>query len=164
MASKPSAWLAALALVAVALNGCATLGPRLQPPRLSLVNLQLTQATLFEQRFALQVRVQNTNDRALEVRGFSFDLDVNGQQLASGVSNRAFSVPAFGETVTAVFATTTLTALVRQLAQLDRAQRFRYRLRGKIQLAGFSGSLPFEYKGEVPIVPPTAPAQAPAGI
>jgi len=146
-----------LCLLATLLGACATLGTGLQPPRLSLVNLRLTEATLFEQRFAARIRVQNPNDQALDIRGFSFDLDVNGEPLASGVSDRAFTVPAFGEALTDVFATTTLAALVRQFAQLDQAQSFRYRLRGRIKLAGFGASLPFDFKGEVPVVPPASP-------
>lgn len=150
-----------LYLICALLCACATLGPALQPPTLSLVNLRLTEATLFEQRFAARIRVQNPNDRALDIRGFSFALEVNGEPLASGVSDRGFTVPAFGEALTDVFATTTLVALVRQFAQLDQAQSFHYRLHGRIKLAGFGASLPFEFKGEVPVVPP---ASAGSGI
>lgn len=143
-------------LLAALLGGCATLGPAWQPPRLSLVNLRLAGATLFEQRFVAQIRVQNPNDRVLAIRGFSFDLEVNGEPLASGVSDRALSVPAFGEALTEVYATTTLASLIRQFAALDRAQSFRYRLYGRIRLAGLGGAIPFNFEGEVPVVPPPA--------
>ena len=52
---------------------------------------------LLQQKFAVKLDIQNPNDRALPVHGLHVELNVSGQQIASGVSDHAFMVPAFGE-------------------------------------------------------------------
>ena len=49
---------------------------------------------LLQQNFAVKLKIQNPNDRALPVSGLHAELNVGGEQIASGVSNRAFVVPA----------------------------------------------------------------------
>jgi LEA14-like dessication related protein len=57
----------------------------------------MVSANLLQQRFAVKLNIQNPNDRELPVRGLHTELHVGGQQIASGVSDHAFTVPAFGE-------------------------------------------------------------------
>lgn len=52
---------------------------------------------LLQQNFAVKLNVQNPNDRPLPVRGLHVEMNVGGEQIASGVSDRAVVVPAFGE-------------------------------------------------------------------
>jgi len=52
---------------------------------------------LLQQEFAVKLHVQNPNDRALPVSGLHVELNVGGEQIASGASDRAFVVAAFGE-------------------------------------------------------------------
>jgi LEA14-like dessication related protein len=52
---------------------------------------------LLQQNFAVKLNIQNPNDRALPVRGLHTELSVGGEQIASGVSDRAIIVPAFGD-------------------------------------------------------------------
>jgi LEA14-like dessication related protein len=52
---------------------------------------------LLQQNFAVKLNIQNPNDRALPVRGLHAELNVGGEQIASGVSDRAVIVPALGE-------------------------------------------------------------------
>ena len=52
---------------------------------------------LLQQTFAVKLNVQNPNDRALPVKGLHVELNVGGEEVASGVSDRAFVVPPFGE-------------------------------------------------------------------
>jgi LEA14-like dessication related protein len=52
---------------------------------------------LLQQTFAVRLNIQNPNDRALPVRGLHTELNVGGEQIASGVSDRAIIVPAFGD-------------------------------------------------------------------
>ena len=69
------------------LAGCSTLAPKLEAPDLSIVNVELMESTLFEQRVRVRMRVQNPNDRALPVRGLSYTLEVDGKELAWGVND-----------------------------------------------------------------------------
>jgi LEA14-like dessication related protein len=52
---------------------------------------------LLQQNFAVKLNIQNPNDRPLPVRGLHMELNVGGEQIASGISDRAVVVPAFGE-------------------------------------------------------------------
>jgi len=52
---------------------------------------------LLQQSFAVKLNIQNPNDRALPVRGLHTELNVGGEQIASGVSDHAVIVPAFGD-------------------------------------------------------------------
>ena len=86
--------LAALTLVLLA--GCTSLGTKLETPRLSLVGIQLQEASFFEQRLRVRLRVQNPHVLVLPVRRLDVQFELDGEDFAQGVSERAFDVPARG--------------------------------------------------------------------
>lgn len=146
-----SAKLLLTALAAVALAGCAALRPKLETPRLSIVGVEVLDSGLWEQRLKVRMRVQNPNERALPVRGLSYTLELEGTDVAQGVSAEGFAVPAFGEAefdmnVTAHAAAALLRLLMGGEKSLGEA--IDYRLVGKVSLAsGILRSIPFEEKG-----------------
>lgn len=87
----------AIALLALALPACSLLSPRLEPPKLSVVGVELLRGDLFHQELRVRLRVNNPNDRALPVKGLSYRLELEGQEFAHGVSGASFVVPALGE-------------------------------------------------------------------
>ena len=127
---------------------------RPEPPNLVLTDLRFVGATVFSQQYLLDLQVQNPNETPLAIEGFSCELLLNGQRFATGVSNRAVTVPAYGTGSLQVEATSTLAGIFRQVTELERnqAQSVRYQLRGHVNLRGF-GRLPFDYGGEVSLVP-----------
>jgi LEA14-like dessication related protein len=129
--------------------GCASVGAGREPIEVNLVQLAPLPSTAFEHRLRVDLRLRNPNNRDYEIDGLRFVLDVNGQRLASGVSNEPATLPRLGEVVVPVTTTTTLFALVNQLVRFGTEQqpRFEYRLRGKLFLAGLWGSIPFEREG-----------------
>lgn len=133
-----------------ALAACSGLSGITQKPEISLAGVELVDFGLFEQRFKLGLRIQNPNDVALPIRGLSFDVELNGQHFAKGVSDQAVTVPRFGEAVLAVTATSNLGNVLRQLNELQKSgrQRADYRISGRLELASV-GSIPFERKGDV---------------
>jgi LEA14-like dessication related protein len=143
--------LAGLATLSVA--SCSALVPKLETPRLSIVNVEVLKTDLFEQRLKVRLRVQNPNNRELPVQGITYRMEVAGEDFAQGASAAAFTVPALGEAefdmnVTANMATT----LLRVLTQSGGADRdaLDYRMVGKVSLAkGFLRQIPFEEKGTV---------------
>jgi LEA14-like dessication related protein len=140
---------AVFALV-LALAGCA-LRPHFEPPQLSLIDIQVVSTELWEQRLKVRLRVQNPNDVALSVKGIEYTLDIAGQQVASGVSDVSFVVPALGE---AQFDTNLTTNMVGALLKFvghgpdPLSNGVDYRLAGKISLAsGWMRSVPFDERG-----------------
>jgi LEA14-like dessication related protein len=140
----------ALALATLALVACSAFAPKLQSPRLSIVNVETLKGSLWEQRLRVHLRVENPNDRALPVAALSYSIEVAGQELAHGAANDSFNVPALGETefatdVTANVAGALLTLLARGQ---DASAAIDYRITGKVSLgAGLVRSIPFDHQG-----------------
>lgn len=135
----------------LALAACSALVPKLEAPRLSIVNIELLKSDLLQQQLRVRMRVQNPNDRALPVRGITYAIEVAGQQFAHGESERDFTVAALGETEFDVNVTANAAALLLRLAG-GRTRELDYRLVGKVSLAsGLLRSIPFEQKGVVPL-------------
>jgi LEA14-like dessication related protein len=130
----------------LATSGCSLW--RLQPPAVTLANLQVIEATFFEQRFAVKLRVQNPNDLEIPIRGVSFELLLNGQPFARGVSDQAATLPRLGETVLEITAVSDLTGLLRQLHEWRKGDRpsLSYELKGRL-VTDLVKDLTFAHRG-----------------
>ncbi|MEO4047887.1 LEA type 2 family protein [Pseudomonas sp. CAU 1711] len=141
------ATLARLLLV-LALSGCASLAHR-DPLRIDMVGLEPLPAQGMEMRFALVLRVQNPNDAPFAYDGLALELDVNGQPLASGVSDQGGQVPRYGETLLRVPLSVSAFSLFRQAwaaAGYRDARGLPYELRGKLG-GGLLGTQRFSDSG-----------------
>ncbi len=141
------------AALALWVTGCATL-PATTPPNLSIVSIEPVEATPFEQKYHLKVRLQNPNDHALEISGISYVLEVNGEPLLKGVSDKSVTVPRFGESIIELSGVSTLFGFMRQFQALQdrKTPGMHYKLSGKLGLDNQFGSLPFSYEGT--LLPP----------
>lgn len=128
--------------------GCAALSTH--PPEVTLAGIDIVEAGLLEQRFAMKLRLQNPNDAGITITGLSFQVEVNGQTFAKGVSGQTVTVPRFGEAVLAVDAVSNLASVLRQITELSKGGRegIDYRIHGRLATGDF-GSVPFESKGEL---------------
>jgi LEA14-like dessication related protein len=138
-------WLALLA--ALTSSGCA---PKFTRPNVTVVGVEMRGGNLLQQKFAVKLNIQNPNDRALPVQGLHVELNVSGEQIASGVSDHAIVVPAFGEsefdmTITANIA---LALLKLQDKANQHADSIDYVLTGTANLdLPFLHDLPFHQSG-----------------
>lgn len=146
---RPGALLLACLLL---VTGCTYLPTRPEPPLVSLVDLQLVEATLFEQQYLLHLRLQNPNDFALPIEGMRYTLTINDREFASGVSGDMATLPPFGETVVAVSVISNLFRIYEQLRDPhpDR-EGFTYAIEGRLSLRGLPTTLPFRHTGEIPL-------------
>lgn len=132
------------------LTGCA-LRPHLEPPQLSVSEVDIQSSDLWHQRLRVRMHVQNPNNRVLAVKDLEYTLEVEGQQLASGSSAESFTVPALGETdfdmnVATNLAGALLTLMSRGSDTLN--QGVAYRITGKVTLSeGWIRSIPFDEHG-----------------
>ena len=142
------------ALLAALVAGCALFAPRFVTPRLSVVDVQLQHADLIEQQLKVRLRVQNPNDRRLPVKGLAYTLEIEGQELAHGVSGASFVVPANGEAEFDTNVTANLAGVMMKLLRRGSAPNVAYRLSGKVALSeGLLRSVPFEERGSVKLTP-----------
>lgn len=132
-------------------HGCATLGPDFEPPRITLVDLQPESVTLFEQKYLIQLRIQNPNEQALEIRGLHYDLELNGQSFLSGVSSESLAIAPFGDAVIRTEGVSTLFGYLRQIEELNKGNRqaLEYRLTGRVSVQHWPGGIRFDYRGEL---------------
>ncbi len=135
----------------VTLPACASLWRSTAPPTVRLTDVRVAEVGAIEQRYTLQLRVQNPNPRPIDVRGMRYEVEVNEGPFARGVSPTAFSVPAHGETQVEVEVVSNAFRLYKQLKALEsgRGETLRYRLAGEFDLGGWSGGLRFEDRGEI---------------
>lgn len=145
-------WFVLLAAAAILLAGCSTVAS-LQTPRLSLVGVQLQEASFFEQRMRVRLRVQNPNDLVLPVRGLDVTFELDGEEFAQGTSARAFDVPALGEAEFDMLVTANAATVLLRIIEKDRDGRLEaldYRIRGKLSTSlGLLRSVPFDERGKV---------------
>jgi LEA14-like dessication related protein len=134
------------------LGGCSLFVPKLETPQLSVINVELQKADLWEQRMKVRMRVVNPNDRPIPVKGLTCALEVGGQELAHGVSGASFNVPALGEAEFDMNMTANMAgALIKFLGKGNDAvgDEVDYRVSGKISLSeGLLRSIPFEDRGK----------------
>jgi LEA14-like dessication related protein len=138
------------ASLCVLLAGCA-LRPHLEPPQLSVSEVDILSSDFLHQRLRVRMHVQNPNNRLLAVKDLEYTLEVEGQQLASGSNAESFTVPALGETDFDMNVSTNLAGAV--LALFSRGsdvlnQGVAYHLTGKVTLSeGWIRSIPFDEHG-----------------
>lgn len=139
-------WLVALAML-LALAGCETL-PNRDPLRVSVVGVEPARSEGLELRFVVRLRVQNPNDAGVDFDGVAVDLELNGKNLGSGVSDQKGSVPRFGETLISVPVSVSAFAAVRQAMGLSDAAKgeLPYVVSGKLA-GGLFGTIRFSQAG-----------------
>jgi LEA14-like dessication related protein len=136
-------------IVAVlALAGCSLFVPRLERPKLSVVNVEIQKSTLWTQQLRVRMHVQNPNERALPIKGLTYVLEVNGQEFAHGESAASFVVPALGEAEFDTNVTANLAGTLITMLGHGSEQSVAYHLSGKVSLSeGLLRSLPFDEHG-----------------
>ena len=136
-----------IALAALGLSGCSLFVPKLEKPTLSVVSVQMLKSDLWHQELKLRMRVQNPNDRALPVKGLWYELDVDDQELAHGMSGDSFVVPALGEAEFDMSVSANMASMLFKVLSQGN-NRVDYRLKGKIALSsGLFRSIPFNEQG-----------------
>src|SRR5688572_31415818 len=134
--SDPMRWIVLMGTVL--LSACSTLAPQLEAPSLNVVGMELLESDIFQQRVKLTLRVQNPNDRELPVKGVSTQVELNGEEFATGVSSAQFTVPALGESEFDMIITANMAGMLVQVLgrkggkDLDPIE---YRVKGKVSLA-----------------------------
>jgi LEA14-like dessication related protein len=139
-----------VALAALALGGCAST-LKLEAPKLSVVSMKMQSADIFSQRILVRMRVMNPNARELPIKGITYRIEVNDAELAEGVSDTPFIVPAMGEAEFDVNLTANLaSALSQLLGKRGSSDTLEYRLIGNVALSsGFLRRIPFDERGSV---------------
>jgi LEA14-like dessication related protein len=151
MPERSTRRVALLAFAALAFGGCSVV-PKLEAPHLQVLSMQVKSADIFSQRLTVRMLVQNPNARELPIKGIEYRIEVNDAELAQGLTDTPFVVPAMGEAEFDVQVTANLaTALAKFLSRRGgSADTLDYRLIGSVSLSsGFLRRIPFDERGSV---------------
>jgi LEA14-like dessication related protein len=135
-------------VASLGLSGCSLFVPKLQPPRLTVVDVEFQKGALWQQKLKVRMHVDNPNDRVLPIKGIVYTLEVNGQEFAHGESAASFVVPALGEAEFDMNMTANMAGTIISLLSHGTDANVEYRLAGKISLSqGLLRSVPFDEHG-----------------
>ena len=138
-------------LFLLVLSGCASVVPQADQFKVNISSMRMLESTLMEQRFQVSLRVMNRGREAVSIDGMSFDIELNGKDFASGVSNEKVTIPAFSEGIVSVNVTSTIFGIIRQLQgmQQNKTETFHYQISGSIYPSNSLLSIPFKEEGEI---------------
>ncbi len=152
-ATAPSLTLSLLTIVLTVvflLQGCAAIRSDFEEPTITAANLQLSEVKNLEAVFLLELRVLNPNDFALDIRGLSCELNIEGEHFATGIGNDLQQIPAFDSKTISVKVYASMIDIVGSVIQFlqGAGQRhpLHYELTGKVRLEGY-GKIPFSSQG-----------------
>ena len=156
--SSPIVTAAAIFFAYLTFSGCAGVGKQLEPPRVSLANIRVEEVSGLETAFEIQMRVFNTNDVDLKIKGIKAELEINGQPFATGVSNSPVEIPSYGTELVTLTVYSSVIKMFKSVYGIKGSEELKYRLNGKISVSAGSNmmptSLPFESEGQVSLKPP----------
>ena len=133
--------------------GCATMGAKLESPKVSILGVQMLTTDIFAQKFKVRVKVENPNDIELKVTGLEYQILLMGDSFAEGNSTDKFLLPAKGE---AEFDMSVTTNFVSSLGRLisrkggGKLEDVDYEIVGTVYIdKGMLKKIPFSDKGTV---------------
>ena len=129
----------------LSLAGCASWFTKGEPPDVLVTNITPLEATAFEQRLQVDLRIRNPNDFDLMMTGIDFTLNVNGKRLARGLGNQEVTIPRLSDAVISVQTSTSTFDLIRQFMGFSQKQDLSYDISGVLH--GKDGRRPFDTSG-----------------
>jgi LEA14-like dessication related protein len=131
--------------------GCAGVGKHLEPPRVKLANIRPESFNLLETVFEVQLRVFNTNDTPLTIKGVESEIEINGKAFAFGVSESDVEIPAYGTDLLPLRVYSSVIDIIKSAVGMHDQEQLRYHIKGKLRLGAgtFPGVLPFESEGTI---------------
>ncbi len=149
-----------LSTLAIILWGCAAPGKRLERPQVSLANIGVKEIKAFETVFQVELRVFNTNDVSIEIKGIDCELELDDKHLARGVSKTSTKLPAYGTATIPVDVYSSVLDIVKSVLTLPGKEKLKYRIKGRVHLGGgvlVPSEIPFKSEGELSLKGITEP-------
>jgi len=146
---------ACIVLLALGVAGCASLAPGFEPPKLRVVSLRPVDGDDMAPRFEIGLRVINPNAESIAMRGLSYTVALEGQDIIEGVARDLPTVPGYGEADVSLLATVSLLAGIRLVGDLMQRPRdaVAYELRAKLDLGAMRPAVRIEDAGTIRLAP-----------
>jgi LEA14-like dessication related protein len=150
------ATLGLLAFLSVFLGGCQTV----PGPMVSLVNLQLSQATAFETTAAFTLRLSNESSEPMQLTGGVHKIYVNGLYVGEGLTAESLDLPRLGTVTQEVTVHLSNLRLATRLRPILESKSFDYRIKSVLYGKPPAGTMRSESEGRLDLtdfqpLPPT---------
>ena len=117
-----------LAAILFFIAGCASVGKRLEPPRVKMANIRPESFNVLETVFEVQLRVFNTNDIPVHIKGIESEMEINGKPFAFGVAESDVEVPAYGTALVPMRVYSSVLDIIKSAAGLKDQDQLEYRI------------------------------------
>jgi len=138
------------------LIGCTNLAPldiqQLQPPKVNLLGLKLSELNLTAQKFLIKLQLNNPNAQGLSINGIDLAVAINGKELAKGATTTPLTLESRGKSTVEIAAVANTLSLLEQGLRLMQNKPLEYAINGYLSvLPGIFSwvKLPLSYKGTV---------------
>jgi LEA14-like dessication related protein len=136
-------------LATLLITGCASLTQGWQAPEVQLTSLRPEKISLDEQQLRVGLDITNPNDRTLPIKAMTYQLSLEGTQVAEGGGKLDRQIPALGTESVEVSVLADAGAALGMLPMLAlRRDPIEYRLSGTVTVAGVV-PIPYRYSGEL---------------
>ena len=126
---KPFVFLSLIASMIV-LTGCTSIG--LEPPDLTLVNLQMEEVTVLESSGLVTLRIANSNPEPIVVDGLAINLKLEGRKIGKVLSAERIEIPRLSTATIEGELHVSHLAVLTLVQQMMEAEAMSYGLAGKV--------------------------------
>ena len=135
-----------IGLLCIAVQGCATV----QPPKVDVLQAQISTIGILDQRLQVQLCVSNPNNRELAFSKVTANVAIGGERLASAVNDTPVTLPPLSSVTLPFTVSTTTRNLGDQLGSIFNSGAVRYTVYGVVVLRDFSLiGIPYSVAGQV---------------
>jgi LEA14-like dessication related protein len=134
-----------LLAITLLLAGCNTI----QPPAVSLVNVQFAAATAFETTAQFTIRLTNETPEPLALSGGAFKIYLNGLYVGEGVSNEEISLPRLANGTMTVSVHLSNLRLATRIKPLLESKSFDYKITGMLYGKPPAGTIHISNEGRL---------------
>jgi LEA14-like dessication related protein len=143
---RPIPMLAVVALF----TGCSSVTKPWITPGITLVDIRPALISAEQQTFVLSLNVNNPNARTLPIKGVTYNLLLEGHEIANGGGRLNEQIPPFDEGIVDVEVSTSLMDLFGTVSSLALSGgKWNYEISGVLEVAGGYLPVPFRYRGEI---------------
>jgi LEA14-like dessication related protein len=121
--ASPTRRAVLLVVAALTLSGCAGLGRGLETPNVTVSSFRALPSESMMPAFEIGLRIINPNGVALNLRGVSYTVSLEGNEVIKGVANDLPVIDAYGEGEIKLTAAANLFAGMRLISDLLRANK-----------------------------------------
>ena len=139
------------------ITGCATLQPGYETPVVSVTSFEAIPAQGMMPQFQIGLHIVNPNRTALNLKGVSYTISLEGHKIMTGVSNQLPQIDPYGEGDVLLTASVDLFNSIGFFADLVRSQKketLSYSLNAKLDAGTLHPLIRVKKEGELTLNPP----------